>query len=153
MARLNLEDPIIRNPSFSGKLLDPGLIKVPDAATYTVLAINSGRIHVLPDLTASCAIALPAVAVGLTYRFWYGGAAADAQDWVITALAGAFFKGGVTFHDQDTDVVSPVYANGTSHLILTVVKPEVGTDLELVCDGTYWYLNGRVLSITTAAIT
>ena len=37
-----------------------GLVKVPDAATYTVLAADSGKIHSMPDLTADCTITLPA---------------------------------------------------------------------------------------------
>ena len=41
-----------------------GLVKVPDAATYTVLAADSGKIHSMPDLTADCTITLPAEEVG-----------------------------------------------------------------------------------------
>ena len=37
-----------------------GLVKIPDAATYTCLAADSGKIHSVPDLTAHCTISLPA---------------------------------------------------------------------------------------------
>lgn len=150
MSRLNLEDSIIHNPRFTGKLLDAGLVKVPDATTYTVKAIDSGRIHVLPNLTADIAISLPAAAVGLNYEFIYGGAAADAQDWAIAAGTGnaVYFVGGVVFIDLDTDVVAPVYSDGNSNELFTVLTPEVGTSIKLVCDGAVWYINGQVCSAT-----
>ena len=43
-----------------------GLVKVPDAATYTVLAADSGKIHSMPDLTADSTIPLPTEEVGHT---------------------------------------------------------------------------------------
>ncbi len=86
--------------SYGGQNL--GLVKVPDAATYTILAADSGKIHVMPDLTADCTITFPAEAVGLVYEFWYGGTAADAQDWTFTTAADAnYFVGGA--HHADTD--------------------------------------------------
>ena len=126
---------------------------VTDATTYTVLVGNSGRIHVFPDLTASCTATLPAPAAGLNYTFWYGGAAADAHDWVITTASDTnYFVGGVVFLDQDGDAISGVYADGNSNSKLTVVKPEVGTEVRVRSDGTLWYLNGRVHSVTVPAL-
>ena len=43
-----------------------GIVNVPDAATYTVLAADSGKVHIMPDLTASCTITLPTEKAGLT---------------------------------------------------------------------------------------
>ena len=40
-------------------------VKVTDAATYTVLAANSGKTHMMPDLTADCVLTLPTAADGL----------------------------------------------------------------------------------------
>ena len=132
-------------------------VSVTDASTYTCLAANSGKIHVVPNLTADCAISLPTEARGLVYEFWYGGAAADAQDWTITATGNTnYFIGGVTHLDADAgsagDEVVPVYADGNSNSSLNVLTPEVGTVVRLVCDGTNWYLNGTVVSATVPVI-
>jgi hypothetical protein len=128
-----------------------GPVAVPDEATYAVLAADSGRVHVLPDLTADCTITLPAAAEGLNYEFWYGGAAADAQDWIIVPTAG-FYIGGVVFHDQDGDLSSSVFSDGNSNDVLTVLVPEVGTVIKVWCDGTNWYLNGSVHAATVPTI-
>ena len=135
-----------------GGVKDTGPVVIPDATPYTVLAANSGRTHPVVDQGSSITINLPAVSAGLKYEFWYAGAAADAQDWAIVAAAGAFYKGGVVFMDQDGDVMSPVYANGSSHLTINVVKPEVGTRITVHSDGTSWYLTGNVFSVTTPTI-
>lgn len=126
-------------------------VSVTDAATYTMLAKNSGKIHVVPDLTADITISLPTVEAGLSYEFWYGGAASDAQDWLIdTGSDTNYFIGGVTHLDDDAgsagDEVVPVYADGNSNSKLTVLTPDTGTRVVLVCDGTNWYLNGFVVS-------
>lgn len=131
-------------------------VPVPDGATYSVKEYNSGLLHVLPDLTADCTISLPAAKAGLVYRFWYGGAAADAQDWIIDTGADAnFFKGGVLHVDSDADAAGdeaiPVFADGNSNSILTVLTPTAGTWVELHCDGTNWYANGMVVSASASA--
>ena len=137
--------------NFSGLRIKP--LVVADAATYTVETKNTGRIHVMPDLTADCTITLPAAFDGACYEFMYGGAAADAQDWVInTAATTSLFKGGVTHLDTDAgsagDEVVPVYADQSNDDTLTVLTPEAGTIVKLVSDGTHWYVNGVVVSAT-----
>jgi len=141
----------------SGGGIKVGLpITVTDAATYTVLAYNAGKLHMVPDLTATCTITLPAAAKGLNYEFMYIGAAADAQNWVIQAAAATgVMKGGTVHLDADAgaagDEVVPVYSNGSTNYILTVTTPEVGTSVKVVSDGTYWYVNGTVVSATAPA--
>lgn len=133
-------------------ILNP-VIVVPDAATYTLLAKDSGKTHVMPDLTADCVITMPTPAEGLNYRFIYGGAAADAHDWQFDTGADAnYFVGGVAHLDADAgsagDEVVPVYSDGDSNSIFNALVPEVGTALEFHCDGTLWYLNGQVVGAT-----
>lgn len=128
-------------------------VAIADAATYTVKDSNSGILHVLPNLTADITITLPTAAEGLEYEFWYGGAAADAQDWLFTTSSDTnYFIGGVTHLDTDAgsagDEVVPVYADGNSNSKLTVLTPEVGTVIRLRCNGTNWYVNGTVVSAT-----
>lgn len=126
-------------------------VAIPDAATYTVLSHNSGIRHILPNLTADITITLPTAAEGLEYEFWYGGAAADAQDWLIDAGSDTnFYIGGVLHIDADANSAAdesvPVYADGDSNSKLTVLTPEVGTTVRLHCNGTNWYVNGHVVS-------
>lgn len=125
-------------------------VSIPDAATYTALAINSGVMHYLPNLTATCTITLPTPKAGLWFEFAYSGVAADAQDWVITTGSNTnYFDGGLLFADHDTDVVAPIAGNGSSNSKLTVVTPTVGTRVRVESrNGTLWTLSGFVNSAT-----
>jgi len=128
-------------------------VTVTDAATYTFLKNNSGKLHIIPDLTADCTFTLPAVEDGLTYQLAYSGAAADGQDWIIvTAATDELFKGGVVFHDENIGgagiEVLAVYADFSNDDTFTVLTPQVGTDVVLTSDGTSWIVNGTVISDT-----
>ena len=128
-------------------------VAVTDAATYTVLAANSSKVHIMPNLTADCTISLPTVVDGLRYTFVYGGVAADAQDWIIdTGSDTNYFLGGLVHLDTDAgsagDEVVPIAGDGNSNSKLTVLTPDVGTRIDLFCDGTNWYLSGYVASAT-----
>jgi len=134
-----------------------GVVNVTDAATYTILAANSGKVHVMPDLTADCTLDLPTPAAGLNYVFIYGGAAADAQDWIFDSGAAAnYYIGGGIHIDSDAgagaDEVVPVFSDGNSNDILTVLTPQAGTKIEFWCDGTNWYVNAVVVSATASAL-
>jgi hypothetical protein len=124
-----------------------------DHTTYTVLAADTGKTLYVPNLTGSCTFSLPAAAAGLAYTFAYGGVAADAQNWVIDAGSDTnFFLGGLVHLDTDAnsagDEVVTKAGDGNSNSILTVVTPDVGTMVKVVCDGTNWYLSGFVASAT-----
>jgi hypothetical protein len=132
-------------------------VNVTDAATYTVLAADSGKIHIMPNFTASCTLALPAVAAGLEYTFIGKAVAADAQNWVFqSASATNFFLGGVAFADTDAgagadEIHAGVWSNGSSNDFLTIVTPGAGTIIYMICDGTNWIVNGQVFSATVPA--
>ena len=111
-----------------------GAVVISDAATYTVLAVNSGKPHILPNLTADITISLPTPTTGLedglSYEFWYAGAAADAQDWAIDAGSNTnYFLGGVLHIDSDAnsagDEAVPVRSDGNSNSILNILVPDV----------------------------
>lgn len=130
------------------------IVSITDAAAYTALAANSGKTHVLPDLTASCTVTLPAAAAGLEYTFIGKGVAADAQNWIFdTGSATNFYLGGLAFADTDAgaaadEIHAGVFPNGNSNDIMTIVTPGAGTRIHLVCDGTNWIVNGQVYSAT-----
>jgi hypothetical protein len=131
------------------------IVNVTDAATYTVLAANSGRPHIMPNFTSSCTLALPTASAGLEFEFFGKAVAVDAQNWVFdTGSATNFYLGSLVFLDTDDPadtVTTGVFPNGTSNDILTVVTPAGGTRIKLICDGTNWIAGGIVISATTPA--
>jgi hypothetical protein len=129
---------------------------VADATTYTVLAANSGKTHIVPNFTSSCTISLPAAAAGLEYTFISKAVAADAQNWVITSGSDTnFYVGGLLHADLNagasTDEIVAVFPDGNSNSKLTVTTPAGGTIVRMFCDGTNWCVNGTVVSDTAPA--
>lgn len=131
-----------------------GSVIVADAASYTVLAANSGRTHILPDVTSSITVTLPTPDEGLEYTFIYGGVAADAQNHLFTGGAGNFLKGNILMADTDAgagaDEMSVVFGNGSSHITLTVTTPGY-YEIRAISDGALWYVTGTVGSATVCA--
>ena len=128
-------------------------VDIGDNTTYTVLAANSGKTHTLPNLTADITISLPTASAGLEYTFVYAGVAADAQDWIIDTGADAnFYLGGLVHLDTDAgsagDEVVPIAGDGNSNSKLSVLVPDVGTRVHMICDGTSWILSGQVVGAT-----
>ena len=108
-----------------------------------ILAANTGKIHLLPDLTSNCTMDLPVEADGLFFRFVYVGGAEDAEDYIIDAEDDAnFFIGGLEHQDLDDDTIATVYPTASTDDILTLDKLGAGTDFSILCDGTNWYSIG-----------
>lgn len=133
-----------------------GIVTLADATTATLTAKQSGKLIVVPDLSASCTISLPAEAIGLEYDIVYGGAAADAQNFILDSGADAnYFVGSVLHADLDAgsggDEVAAVFSDGNSNSKLTVTTPSAGTSVKIVCDGQKWYVTGLVISDTAPA--
>ena len=129
------------------------VVSIPDAATYTMLTSNSGKVHILPDLTVSCTITMPTAAAGLEYKFIGKGVVADAQNWVFnTGSDTNFYLGGLTELDTTGDTVILEVPDGNSNSIMTIVTPAPGTTIELFCDGTNWIISGVLQSETADAV-
>jgi hypothetical protein len=128
---------------------------VADATPYTVLAADSGKLHIILEQTSSITLNLPVIAAGLSYKFVMGGVATEAQNWVIVATTPSFYNGGIAWTDlNDAESnLAVVYANGTSHLTLTVTTPAAGTGIEIYSNGTEWFVHGTVISDSTPAFT
>ena len=130
---------------------------VADATPYTVLAADSGKLHIILEQTNTITLNLPVIAAGLSYKFVMGGVATEAQNWVIVATTPSFYNGGVLWGDLDggfaADEIGVVYGNGTSHLTLTVTTPAAGTEIEIYSNGTEWFVHGTVISDSTPAFT
>lgn len=131
-------------------------VVITDATPYAVLASNSGKLHVIPDMTQDTSITLPTEAAGLHYEFIYGGAAAESHDHTITSEADLnFFVGGLAFLDTNAGPGAAealvVRADGNSNSKLTLNNVDCGTRVILWCDGTRWYVTGTVVSDTAPA--
>ena len=71
----------------------------------------------------------------------------NTADLVIqSASSGDVAKGGVASLDVNGNAIVDVGSNGSSHYILTATDAEMGTNIEVYCDGTYWYYTGTVIS-------
>jgi hypothetical protein len=127
---------------------------IADATTYAVKDYNSGLVHVIPDVASTITITLPTPKKGLSYTFIYGGAAADAQNAVITTGSDTNYYVGSVMHGNTTAdaAVAAVYSDGNSNSKLTMVTPGGGTRVDVVSNGTLWYLNGRVVSATVPTL-
>ncbi len=128
---------------------------VADATPYTVLAADSGKLHIILEQTSNITLNLPVIAAGLSYKFVMGGVATEAQNWVIVATTPSFYNGGIAWTDlNDAESnLAVVYANGTSHLTLTVTTPAAGTEIEIYSNGTEWFVHANVVSDSTPAFT
>ena len=129
-------------------------IVVTDAATYTLLAANTGMVHLIGDLSQNTDIDFPAEAAGLEYHFIYIGGAADAHDHTFDTGANAnFFIGGFGFLDTDAgdaadEVNIGVFSDGNSNSKFLVNNVTAGSRFSYFCDGTNWHVSGTIYSDT-----
>ena len=131
-------------------------VAVTDAATYVIDSLDSGKVHMMPDLTADCVITMPVPSPGLNFEFWYAGAVADAQDWTFNTFSDSnYFIGGGVMHDVDNagDDSATVYSDGNSNSKMGVLTPAAGTWVRFFSNGLAWHVNASVISTTDASIT
>jgi len=139
--------------TFSGAILNAP-ITIANATPYTVLAANSGRVHIISEQTASITINLPVIAAGMYYKFVFGGVATETENWVFVATTPSFINAGVHWADLNSVAsnTAVVYGNGTSHLTFTAVTPAAGSTVEFYSNGTEWILNALIVSDSTPTI-
>lgn len=137
----------------SGAYSNPGIVSLADA-NATISAENSGKTHLIANVSADRTFTLPAVSAGLRYKFVAEVGSADGHDWIFVAANTAnLFKGGVLMIDTDAGpaTAAAVVADQSDDDQLQVNLPQGGTVIEMYCDGTYWIVSGVVLS-TAAAV-
>jgi|TARA_R100001530_G_scaffold132233_1_gene104460 hypothetical protein len=123
-----------------------GLIVTPVAlgdedTTFTATA-NSGRVNVVPAITANRTLTLPSPTAGVYFKIVYGGAAEEAENLIIDTAADAnYFIGGIVHLDSNADNVS-VYSDGNSNSKLTLTDFGCFELNILAKDSTNWYLWG-----------
>ena len=133
---------------------------VSGTATRTLLASESGKVIAVgpaaAGLAANSTFTLPAVENGLFYSFKYFGGAADAQNLLIQASPDTVgLIGGLAHFDTDSDdtngIPDVVYSASTDNDLLTVATPGGGTVIDVICDGTSWFVSGSVCSVDAPA--
>jgi len=132
------------------------IVVVTDTATYDILATNTGKVHVIPNMTANSSFVLPTEVAGLYYEFIYIGGATEAHDHTFDSENDTnYVIGGINWVDMGTDSVeilsTSIYSDGNSNSKLTVNNIAAGTILNLYCDGTNWYVYAIIYSDTTPA--
>ena len=101
--------------------LGDGPVTLGDEDTTLTNATHSGRLIVVPGISANRTITLPSPVAGSHFKFIYGGAADEAENLIFDPGADAhYFIGGVVHADSTADNVT-IYADGhsTSTLHLT----------------------------------
>ena len=104
-------------------------------------------------LAADTVFTLPDAAEALYFRFVYVGNAADAQDFMVSTGADAnYFIGGVFQHDIGGEDGAVYHPDGNSNSTCNILTPDAGTEIEVWCDGTLWYISGWVNSATNTGV-
>ena len=104
------------------------------AVATTLTSAESGLVFTIPAAAAGAAITLPSVAKGLKYKFVVGGAFAT-TDWTIVAATDVIFGGAIV-----NSVNIPAATENTISLVASAET--IGDWVEIVCDGTNWYVSG-----------
>ena len=120
-------------------------------ANTTILEANSGKVHLIPNVSADRIYTLPPNAAGLYYEFWSTLVAADGHDVQIVADNAADFYKGTLFW-LDTNASPTVWAllnpNGTDDHTLNLILP-IAFYIKMYCDGTNWFITGNVYADAT----
>lgn len=143
MANTTFTGPVISNNGFQ---VTP--VELADGDITITKLTHGGRINFVPDGGQDNTYTLPAPEAGVSYRFVYGGAAADATDAIFVTPDNAnFYIGGVTFLDTDNEI-SAVFSDGNSNSSLQINVP-AGFDVTFIgVDSTNYRVMGSVTSAT-----
>lgn len=128
------------------------IVAISDADT-SILAANSGKPHIIANVSADRTFTLPTPAPGLEFAFYPGLNAADGHDWIFTTGSDTnYFMGGLVHIDTDSDAAGDevvlVAPNGSSNSKLQINLPQPGTVVRFFCDGTLWTVSGQAVSAT-----
>lgn len=122
-------------------------------ANYSVLAANSGKPHLVANVSADRTFTLPTAEAGLDIEFIATVGAADGHDWIISTGSNTnYFTGAIVHLDTDADAAADeivvVAPNGSSNSKLQINLPQGGTRVRVICDGTLWTVSGFAVSTT-----
>lgn len=130
-------------------VLTPSTIVEPNetvAATETLVAADSGKTIFLSSAT-EFATTLPAPAAGLKFRFIVAAAPSGASYTVVTNGGDNVIEGSATVNG------AAVAAVNEDTITFTDGAAAVGDWVEVVSDGTSWYVSGQGVAATAIAFT
>lgn len=122
-------------------------------ADVTLTAADSGKYIIVEHATsASRDLILPAVADGLNFKVRISLDLANILE-IKAAATGNFLEGGVTFIDTNTDAATTTFdtqilASSSDEGISIKADTKAGSWVELVCDGTTWFISGTIYADT-----
>ena len=102
------------------------------ASSHALDMGDSGKIYMVYS-TVARTITLPAVSAGLRFKFIMTDTTADSS--ITTSEGTALLKGGAECGDA--------YLTLAGTTIVLEAAGAVGDHLDLICDGTYWYVSGH----------
>ena len=102
------------------------------ASSHTLDMGDSGKVYMLYS-TFARTITLPAVAAGLKFKFIATDTTADSS--IATSEGTALIKGGAEAGNS--------YLTLAGTTIIVEAAASVGDHLELICDGTNWFVSGH----------
>ena len=119
-----------------------GPVTLGDEDSTLTNATHSGRLIVVPAITANRTITLPSPVAGSHFKFIYGGAAEETENLIFDTGADAnYFIGGVVHADSNADNVT-VYSDGNSNSKLTLTDFG-GMEINIMAkDSTNWLIWG-----------
>ncbi len=143
IAELNITDGVTATAAEINQACDESANIEVLAATEVLVAADSGKTLFLNHAT-EFDTKLPAPAAGLRFKFIVAAAPSGANYTITTnGTTQNVIHGVITSADLDAGGDS-ASTNGTPVDVVTFVasKSVVGDWVELICDGTYWYLQG-----------
>ena len=131
--------------------LGDGPVTLGDENTTLTNATHSGRLIVVPAISANRTITLPSPVAGAHFKFIYGGAAEEAENLIFDTGANAnYFIGGVVHADSNADNVT-IYSDGNSNSKLTLTDFGVFEINILAKDSTNYYIWGQAEGVDVPA--
>ena len=102
------------------------------ASSHSLEMKDSGKTYILEN-TVARTITLPAVKAGLKFKFIVSNSTAAST--IVTNEGTALIKGGILLATAWETLAGTTLTAATDNV--------VGDWVELVCDGTYWYISGQ----------
>ena len=137
--------------TFNGGVVIP--VKKRADANVTLTAADSGKCIIIEHATTSSRdLTLPAVVDGLNFKVKVSLDLGQILE-IKAAATGNFFEGGVTHVDTNTDVTTQtmdtqILASSSDEGISLAADTKAGTWVDLICDGTTWFISGTVYADT-----
>ena len=144
---------VTTNAKYDAKGVTISANSMPDANASITSASNAGRVNIIPDGTGARYYTLPTPVVGESFRFIYGGGAADTVNVVILGPEtdnSVYYVGGVTFANTANEI-STVYSDGNSNSDLTL-NLLAGLDVTLIATSTTTYQVVGLVTSNTAPV-